>query len=53
MPTSSNSPVLVTGQPQIDIINTENIIIITPDFKTSSAIISLLIKGLKKAEKSY
>ena len=53
MPTGSNSLVLVTGQPQIDIINTENTIIITLEFKTSSAIISLFIKGLKKAEKGY
>ena len=51
MPTGSNSLVLVTGQPQIDIINTENTIIITLDFRISSVIISLFIKELKKPRK--
>ena len=51
MPTGSNSPVLVTGQPQIDAVSTENTTIITPDFGTSSATTSPLIKGLKKPRK--
>jgi len=51
LPTHSNSLVLVTGQPQIDTINTENTIIITFDFRTSLATISPLIKGLKKPRK--
>ena len=51
MPTGSNSLVLVTGQPQIDTVSTENTIIITPDIRTSSATTSPLIEGLKKPRK--
>jgi hypothetical protein len=51
MPTGSNSLVLITGQSQIDVINTENTIIITLDFKISLIVISLLIKRLKSLEK--
>jgi hypothetical protein len=51
LPTHSDSLVLVTGQPQIDTINTENTTITTPDFRTSSATTSPPIKGLKKPRK--
>ena len=51
LPTHSNSLVLVIRQLQIDVINTENTIITTPGFKTSSVITSPLIKRLKKLKK--
>ena len=49
--TYSNSLILVTGLPRIDVFNTDSQAIITPDFKISSAIIDPLIKRLKKPRK--
>jgi hypothetical protein len=51
LPTHSDSPVLVTGQPQIDAVSTENTTITTLDFGTSSATTSPPIEGLKKPRK--
>ena len=49
--TNSDSPVLITGQPQIDVLDPVIPTITTPDFGTSSTAIGPPIEGLKKPRK--